>query len=185
MVSRAGDEGVGEDLQRGWFAEERLGIAARGVGSMWRLLEETVEWATGREQGGNRIFDYQGVSFPLADSAADAAAGRLLMEAYTDFGGKAMMASTDTDQDVAQEVSLVVSGVRDFNHFNQIMTRLQAGVKDGSSIQERKIMRGKVVFGLRSRKTAEEVKRSLASAPGKSGFAVTSEDEHTMNLEVR
>ncbi len=61
-----------------WFTEERLAIAARGVGAMWRLLDETVAWATAREQGGERIFDYQGVSFPLADSAADAAAGRLL-----------------------------------------------------------------------------------------------------------
>jgi acyl-CoA dehydrogenase len=73
-----GEIGGGEELQRSWFSEERLGIAARGVGSMWRLLEETVGWATSREQGGERIYDYQGVSFPLADSAADAAAGRLL-----------------------------------------------------------------------------------------------------------
>ena len=73
-----GGIGGGEELQRSWFSEERLGIAARGVGSMWRLLEETVGWATSREQGGERIYDYQGVSFPLADSAADAAAGRLL-----------------------------------------------------------------------------------------------------------
>jgi alkylation response protein AidB-like acyl-CoA dehydrogenase len=73
-----GGLGGGEDLQRGWFAEERLGIAARGVGAMWRLIEETTAWALQREQGGARIMDYQGVSFPLADSAADAAAGRLL-----------------------------------------------------------------------------------------------------------
>ena len=73
-----GGVGGGEELQRAWFTEERLGIAARGVGSMWRLLEECVGWAIGRDQGGGRIFDYQGVSFPLADSAADAAAGRLL-----------------------------------------------------------------------------------------------------------
>jgi alkylation response protein AidB-like acyl-CoA dehydrogenase len=73
-----GGLGGGEDLQRGWFAEERLGIAARGVGAMWRLIEEATAWALQREQGGSRIMDYQGVSFPLADSAADAAAGRLL-----------------------------------------------------------------------------------------------------------
>jgi len=73
-----GGLGGGDDLQRGWFAEERLGIAARGVGAMWRLIEETTAWALQREQGGQRIMDYQGVSFPLADSAADAAAGRLL-----------------------------------------------------------------------------------------------------------
>jgi acyl-CoA dehydrogenase len=73
-----GGLGGGDDLQRGWFAEERLGIAARGVGAMWRLIEETTAWALQREQGGRRIMEYQGVSFPLADSAADAAAGRLL-----------------------------------------------------------------------------------------------------------
>jgi alkylation response protein AidB-like acyl-CoA dehydrogenase len=73
-----GGIGAGDDLQRAWFMEERLGIAARCVGAMWRLLDETVDWAAGREQGGSRILDYQGVSFPLADSAADAAAGRLL-----------------------------------------------------------------------------------------------------------
>jgi acyl-CoA dehydrogenase len=73
-----GGLGGGEELQREWFTEERLGIAARGVGSMWRLIEEATAWALEREQGGSRIIDYQGVSFPLADSAADAAAGRLL-----------------------------------------------------------------------------------------------------------
>ena len=73
-----GGVGGGDDLQRSWFTEERLGIAARCGGAMWRLLDETVAWSVGREQGGARIFDHQGVSFPLADSAADAAAGRLL-----------------------------------------------------------------------------------------------------------
>lgn len=73
-----GGVGNGDDLQRMWFTEERLGIAARCVGAMQRLLDETVDWAATREQGGSRLLDYQGVSFPLADSAADAAAGRLL-----------------------------------------------------------------------------------------------------------
>ena len=80
-----GGIGGGDDLQRSWFTEERLGIAARGVGSMWRLIEETTAWAIEREQGGHRIIDYQGVSFPLADSAADAAAG----PAAGDRGGQA------------------------------------------------------------------------------------------------
>jgi alkylation response protein AidB-like acyl-CoA dehydrogenase len=73
-----GGVGEGDALQRAWFTEERVGIAARGVGAMWRLLDEATTWALNREQGGSRIMDYQGVSFPLADSAADAAAGRAL-----------------------------------------------------------------------------------------------------------
>jgi alkylation response protein AidB-like acyl-CoA dehydrogenase len=73
-----GGIGSGLDLQRAWFTEERLGIATHGLGAMWRLLDETVAWAQGRVQGGQRIYDYQAISFPLADSATDAALGRLL-----------------------------------------------------------------------------------------------------------
>ena len=97
-----GGIGEGDDLQRRWFTEERLGIAARCVGAMQRLIEESLDWAVNREQGGARLIDHQGVSFPLADSAADAAAGRLLgleVAALADEGadpklvhGKASMA---------------------------------------------------------------------------------------------
>jgi alkylation response protein AidB-like acyl-CoA dehydrogenase len=73
-----GGVGNGEALQRAWFTEERLGIATHGLGAMWRLLDETTEWALNRRQGGQRIMDYQGIAFPLADSATDAALGRLL-----------------------------------------------------------------------------------------------------------
>ncbi len=73
-----GGIGDGDDLQRRWFTEERLGIATHGLGAMWRLLDETTDWALTRRQGGRRIMDYQGISFPLADSATDAALGRLL-----------------------------------------------------------------------------------------------------------
>ena len=48
------------------------------AGAMERLLTLAVEWATERVQFGERIYDFQGVSFPLADSAADASAARLL-----------------------------------------------------------------------------------------------------------
>jgi acyl-CoA dehydrogenase len=72
--------GVGEadDLTNEWFVEERIHIGARCAGAMERLLTIAVEWATNRVQFGERIFDFQGVSFPLADSAADASAARLL-----------------------------------------------------------------------------------------------------------
>ncbi|MFZ0092121.1 MAG: acyl-CoA dehydrogenase [Solirubrobacteraceae bacterium] len=73
-----GGVGNGDELQRRWFTEERLGIATHGLGAMWRLLDETTAWALTRRQGGRRIMDYQGISFPLADSATDATLGRLL-----------------------------------------------------------------------------------------------------------
>jgi alkylation response protein AidB-like acyl-CoA dehydrogenase len=73
-----GGLGRAEELTNEWFVEERIHIGARCTGAMERLLALAVEWATGRTQFGERIYDFQGVSFPLADSAADASAARLL-----------------------------------------------------------------------------------------------------------
>jgi acyl-CoA dehydrogenase len=76
--ARLGGIGAADDLANEWFVAERIHIGARCTGAMERLLTLGVEWATQRVQFGERIFDFQGVSFPLADSAADASAARLL-----------------------------------------------------------------------------------------------------------
>ena len=73
-----GSVGAADALTNEWFVEERIHIGARCAGAMERLLTLAVEWATERVQFGERIYDFQGVSFPLADSAADASAARLL-----------------------------------------------------------------------------------------------------------
>jgi alkylation response protein AidB-like acyl-CoA dehydrogenase len=73
-----GGVGRADELTNDWFVEERIHIGARCTGAMERLLTIAVEWATERRQFGERIFDFQGISFPLADSAADASASRLL-----------------------------------------------------------------------------------------------------------
>ena len=73
-----GAVGEADSLTNEWFVEERIHIGARCTGAMERLLTMAVEWATNRVQFGERIYDFQGVSFPLADSAADASAARLL-----------------------------------------------------------------------------------------------------------
>ena len=73
-----GAVGAADELTNWWFVEERIHIGARCYGAMERLLGEAVAWARERVQFGQRILDFQGVSFPLADSAADASAARLL-----------------------------------------------------------------------------------------------------------
>ncbi len=73
-----GEIGAADELTNEWFVEERIHIGARCSGAMERLLTLAVDWATERIQFGQRIYDFQGVSFPLADSAADASAARLL-----------------------------------------------------------------------------------------------------------
>jgi alkylation response protein AidB-like acyl-CoA dehydrogenase len=75
---RLGAVGEADELTNEWFVEERIHIGARCAGAMERLLTMAVEWAANRVQFGERILDFQGVSFPIADSAADASAARLL-----------------------------------------------------------------------------------------------------------
>ena len=68
----------GEEGAREWILVERLFIAARCCGAAERLLDEATAYAKEREAFGAPIADYQGVSFPLADSLTELAAARLL-----------------------------------------------------------------------------------------------------------
>ena len=71
-----GTVGEGYNLTKEWFMEERLMIAARCLGGAERCLEDAFAYATEREQFGERIIEFQGVSFPLAEAVADIAAAR-------------------------------------------------------------------------------------------------------------
>ncbi|HEU0246538.1 MAG TPA: acyl-CoA dehydrogenase family protein, partial [Gaiellaceae bacterium] len=72
-VQASGDAGAKE-----WILVERLFIAARCCGAALRLVDDTAAWAQEREAFGSRIADYQGISFPLADSLTELQAARLL-----------------------------------------------------------------------------------------------------------
>jgi len=69
---------AGEGGTRRWLAVERLMIAARCCGAAERLIEETTEWSKERVAFGSPIVANQGVQFPLADSATELLAARLM-----------------------------------------------------------------------------------------------------------
>ncbi len=72
-VPASGDAGAKE-----WILVERLFIAARCCGAAERLLDEAAAHAQERHAFGAPIAEYQGVSFPLADSLTELLAARLL-----------------------------------------------------------------------------------------------------------
>jgi acyl-CoA dehydrogenase len=72
-IPASGDAGAKE-----WILVERLFIAARCCGAAERLLDVATSWAKERQAFGSPIADYQGVSFPLADSLTELLAARLL-----------------------------------------------------------------------------------------------------------
>jgi butyryl-CoA dehydrogenase len=74
-----GEVGQGYDLIRDWFVEERLMIGARTVGAATRAIEESVEFATGRVQGGGPLINHQLIQAMLADMVVDTTGARTLV----------------------------------------------------------------------------------------------------------
>ena len=117
-AARLGEVGAGDSLTNEWFVEERVHIAARCVGAMERLIEIGTAWALEREQFGSRLMAFQGVSFPLADSACEALAMKLLtrhVATLSDSGadrklvhGKASMAKLAASESAGRVADRVV-----------------------------------------------------------------------------
>ncbi|MGX7825494.1 acyl-CoA dehydrogenase family protein [Actinokineospora sp. 24-640] len=65
-----GEEGSGFKIALTALNSGRLGIAACAVGLAQAALDEAVAYASGRQQFGQRVIDFQGMEFLLADMAA-------------------------------------------------------------------------------------------------------------------
>jgi alkylation response protein AidB-like acyl-CoA dehydrogenase len=74
-----GEVGQGFELTKDWFVEERLMIGARTVGAATRALELALAFAKDRRQFDRPIVEFQAVSFPLADTAAELMAAKSLL----------------------------------------------------------------------------------------------------------
>jgi alkylation response protein AidB-like acyl-CoA dehydrogenase len=105
----------------------RLGISACAVGLAQAALDVAVDYAKERRQFGQRIADFQGMSFLLADMATQVEAARALYlsaarrrDAGQPFGAQAAMSklfATDTAMKVAIDAVQVLGGygyVEDF-----------------------------------------------------------------------
>ncbi|WP_328684590.1 acyl-CoA dehydrogenase family protein [Streptomyces sp. NBC_00343] len=75
---RLGEEGQGFAIALSALDSGRLGIAACAIGLAQAALDEAVAYASGRQQFGRPISDFQGLRFMLADMATQIEAGRAL-----------------------------------------------------------------------------------------------------------
>ena len=73
-----GEEGRGFDLAGEWLGSTRLSVAATCLGRAERALDLAVRHAAEREQFGQRIGRFQGISFKLADMAVELKAAELM-----------------------------------------------------------------------------------------------------------
>ncbi|GGN71504.1 acyl-CoA dehydrogenase [Streptomyces albiflavescens] len=117
---RIGDEGQGFAIALSALDSGRLGIAACAIGVAQAALDEAVAYATGRQQFGRPISDFQGLRFMLADMATQIEAGRALYlaaarlrDAGRPFSKQAAMAKllcTDTAMKVTTDAVQVLGG---------------------------------------------------------------------------
>jgi len=77
--NRLGEEGAGFINFMKTLDAGRIGIAALALGLAQGALEEAARFATGREQFGRPLSEFQGVSFPLAEMATEVQAARHLV----------------------------------------------------------------------------------------------------------
>jgi alkylation response protein AidB-like acyl-CoA dehydrogenase len=73
-----GNEGDGFKIAMGTLDRSRLGIAAQAVGIAQGALDVAVRYAADRQQFGQRVVDFQGIQFMLADMASQTEAARQL-----------------------------------------------------------------------------------------------------------
>ena len=73
-----GEEHKGFEVANQWLGATRITVAIQCVGRARRLLDMCLDWAASRKQFGRTIGKFQGVSFKLADMAAEIQAAELL-----------------------------------------------------------------------------------------------------------
>ena len=73
-----GEEHRGFEVANDWLGPTRLQVAAMCLGRAHRALELATDWAASRQQFGQRIGRFQGVSFKLADMRCQLEAAELL-----------------------------------------------------------------------------------------------------------
>jgi len=78
LENRLGEEGEGFKIAMATLDRSRLGIAAQAVGIAQGALDAAVAYAADRKQFGQRVVDFQGIQWMLADMASQTEAARQL-----------------------------------------------------------------------------------------------------------
>lgn len=77
-AQRLGDIHKGFEVANDWLGATRLQVAATCLGRAERAFDHALQWSVDRQQFGQQISKFQGVSFKLADMALDMKAANLL-----------------------------------------------------------------------------------------------------------
>jgi acyl-CoA dehydrogenase len=117
-----GEEGKGFYQLMDFFASGRTSVAAQAVGTAQAALDASLDYAKEREQGGQKISEYQAIRHKLADMAATNEAARSLTyraasqveagneQTATKFASMAKLFASENAVDIADEAIQVHGG---------------------------------------------------------------------------
>ncbi|ODR79569.1 acyl-CoA dehydrogenase [Haladaptatus sp. W1] len=117
-----GEENKGFYQLMDFFASGRVSVASQAVGVAQAAVDESIDYANEREQGGQRIKEYQAIGHKVADMATDVEAARSLTyraashvdsgddQLATRFASMAKLFASEHAVDVADEAIQVHGG---------------------------------------------------------------------------
>lgn len=122
----------------------------------------------------------------MENDPIEQAAARLLSDAVSQFGVKAILAEKNEGDAKTQEYELVLNGIKDYSQFAKLKAGIVQALSDAAWVEERRLKRGQVVLGIRSQRSVDAVRRQLASVPAEAGkVVVTGVDGERLNAEIR
>ena len=115
-----GEEHRGFEVANEWLGATRLQVASVCLGRADRAMAVALDWAASREQFGQKIGKFQGVSFKLADMATEieaselllhkAASDKMLGKNVTKIGAMAKMYASEACVKIASEAVQIHGG---------------------------------------------------------------------------
>jgi alkylation response protein AidB-like acyl-CoA dehydrogenase len=112
VANRLGQDGEGFRIAMETLDRSRLSIAAQAVGIAQGALDASVAYAADRQQFGQRVVDFEGIQFMLADMASQTEAARQLTyaaAARVDVGASDLPYWTSSAKLVAGDTAMKVT----------------------------------------------------------------------------
>jgi hypothetical protein len=172
-------------VQGVWLAELKTGVDD-GHGVVVPRLSSFV-WMKSEQEAPYRF--YGETDWNSSEESSDSSLGRLLSDAFTQFGDRAYLAMVEAQGGGTHEIRIEFKGVKDYHHqmkLREAVARV-VGIEE-ENVQERRIARGIMAVGVRTPEDINAMKRKLASVPtspeaGK--WNVVSVTEEQIGVEVK
>ena len=124
----------------------------------------------------------------LEEDSMVVAVDKLFTDALTTLGAQQMAGAETVAESSAlfPELLVQISGIKGFDHYNEVQTQLRTAISSFGNLVERKVSRGTVTFALKTKKTIEDLKKAIVSVSlGSEHLTANQIDPSTIVVELK